>query len=39
MLMENQGKSISALKLSAAISAAVKACDPLDGVVDGVLNF
>jgi hypothetical protein len=33
MLMENGGKSIGPFKLEAALAAAVKACDPLDGVI------
>ena len=38
MLMENAGKSIAPSKLQAATAAAVKTCDPLDGVVDGVVR-
>jgi hypothetical protein len=38
MLMENGGKSIGPLKLQAALAAAVKACDPLDGVTDGAIR-
>lgn len=38
MLMENEGVSISQIKLDLAIGAAVLACDTLDGVKDGVLR-
>jgi hypothetical protein len=38
MLMENGGEAIGGLKLDLAVAAAVKACDAVDGVVDGVLR-
>eukprot|EP00966_Prymnesium_polylepis_P226215 5232815-Prymnesium_polylepis.1 len=38
MLMENDGKAVDAAKQALAVSAAVAACDALDGVTDGVLR-
>ena len=38
ILEENDGKAIGALKETLAVRAAVRACDALDGVVDGVLR-